>query len=413
MGGGADFGYSVGAMGFNPLDHAVFTYQPIWGDGRRLIGARLQARLLDDGVDAPHLLHAMADWWSAGSPFLLVAFADQRPVFQALSASPPDHVWLEVPDFGPRMPPELLQALTQARRLGHRLVQNLPLARAHPVTGSAAERFRYLLHLWPDHVRQALSAQRPADSPVLPGQLYGAIGQVALAAHCLDVRQAWGVVGWPDDDALASRPASALGVDKGALLRVQQALLREASIETVIGLVHSDVLLTYRLLQLVNGDAFGTGREVSSVRQAVLLLGERRFRDALLRLLPGAVSDPDLQPVRQALVLRAQLMQMLMDAGAQHELATEIYLTGLFSTLDRWLRVPLAQALERVPLSEAITEALLAGEGPYGVYLDLARRLADPAQSQHLPARMQEEGFALSHVNTALLRTLARWRSSV
>ncbi len=382
-------------MGFNPLDHAVFTYQPIWGDGRRMIGVRLLVRLLDDGVDVPHLLHAMADWWFAGSPFLLVAFAEQRPVLQALSASPPDHVWLEMPDFGPRMPPELLHALTQARRLGHRLVQNQPLARAHPVTGSAAERFRYLLHLWPEQAQQALSAQRPADSPVLPGQLYGAIGQLALAAHCLDIRRAWGVVGWPEDDALASRPASGLGVDKAVLLRVQQALLREASMETVVSLVHADVLLTYRLLRLVNSDAFGTGREVATVRQAVLLLGERRFRDALIRLLPSAVSDPDLQPVRQGLVLRAQLMQMLMDAGAQHELATEIYLTGLFSTLDRWLRMPLVQALERVPLSESIAEALLAEGGPYGAYLGLARRLADPAQSQSLPAWLQQEGFAL------------------
>lgn len=400
-------------MGFNPLDHAVFTYQPIWGDGRRLVGARLQVRLLDDGVDVPHLLHVMADWWSAGSPFLLVAFTDQRPVLQALAASPPDHFWLEVPDFGPRMPPELLQALTQARRLGHRLVQSLPLARAHPVSDAAAARFRYLLHLWPDQVRQALAAARPADSPVLPGQLYGAVGQVALAAHCLDVRQAWGIVGWPDDDVLRTRPPGGIGVDKATLLRVQQALLREASMETVIGLIHGDVLLTYRLLRLVNSDVFGTGREVSTVRQAVMLLGERRFRDALVRLLPGAVSDPDLQPVRQALVLRGQLMQMLMDAGAQHDLATEIYLTGLFSTLEHWLRVPLAQALERVPLSEAIVEALQTGQGPYGGYLDMARRLADAEQSHQLPLVSQEAGFTLGQVNTALLRALARWRQPV
>lgn len=402
-------------MGFNPLDHAVFTYQPIWGAGRRLVGARLQVRLLDDGVDVPHLLRAMADWWSAGSPFLLVALAEPAHVRQALSASPPEHFWLEVPDFGARMPPDLLQALTLARRHGHRLVQALPLGRARAVvqgvaSQGAASPLRYLLHLWPEHVEQALSAARPADSPVLPGHLYENIGRVALAAHCLDVRQAWGVVGWPEADALDTRPPGALGIDKTTLLRVQQALLRDAPIEAVIGLIHSDVLLTYRLLQLVHGDGWAAGREITSVRQAILLLGERRFRDALLRLLPGAVADPDLQPVRQSLVLRAQLMQLLMEAGAQQALATEIYLTGLFSTLERWLRRPLREILERIALPDAVVEALVEGTGPYAPYLDVARRLADPAQVQQLPLVCEEAGFDLGHVNTALLRTVARWR---
>lgn len=397
-------------MAINPLDHAVFTYQPIWGGGRRLAGVRLRVRLLDAAVDAPHLLHQVADWWSADSPFLLVAFDEQRPLQQALAVAPPDHLWLELPDHGPRMPPDMLEALTQARRFGHRLVQNLPLARAHPISSAIADRFRYLLHLWPEQADQALKAVRPEDSPVMPAQLYQGIGHRTLAAHCLDARQAWGVVGWPEDDALGAYGMGDIGVDKGTLLRVQQALLREASMETVIGHIHSDVMLTYRLLKLVNSPALCGGREVSTVRQALMLLGERRFRDTLTRLLPSAVADADLQPVRQALVVRGLLMQNLMDAGAQHELATEIYLTGLFSTLERWVHEPLAQALEKVPLSEAIALALLEGDGPYASYLDVARRLADASQSQQLPLVCQEAGFSLGHVNTALLKTLARWR---
>lgn len=397
-------------MAFNPLDHAVFTYQPIWGDGRRLVGVRLTIRLLDQGVDAPHLLQLIADWWSADAPFLLVAFEEQRPLQHALAVPPPDHLWLELPDHGPRMPPAMLEALKQARQLGHRLVQNLPLARAHPVSAAVADHFRYLLHLWPEQADQALKAVRPEDSPVMPGQLYQGIGHRALAAHCLDVRQAWGIVGWPEQDTLGAYGMGDIGVDKTTLLKVQQALLREASMETVIGLIHSDVMLTYRLLKLVNSPALCGGREVSTVRQALMLLGERRFRDTLTQLLPAAVADANLQPVRQALVLRGQLMQNLMDAGAQQELATEIYLTGLFSELGAWLREPLEQALGRVPLSEPIVEALLQGSGPYGVYLDVARRLADASQSQQLPVVCAEEGFTLGQVNTALLRTLNRWR---
>jgi len=66
----------------------------------------------------------------------------------------------------------------------------------------------------------------------------------------------------------------------------------------VLALIHSDAVLTYRLLQLLNSDAFGRGRVLPSVRQAFGLLGERRLRDALTRLLALAVADTELLPAR-------------------------------------------------------------------------------------------------------------------
>jgi hypothetical protein len=401
-------------MRLSLLDRAVFSYQPIWGRSRQLVGVRLHVRLLDDEVNVPHLLHAIDDWWSAGSPRLLVALAEPRAVRQALVASAPEHLWIELPDAAQRAPADWRHLESQARRLGHRLVQRLPLAHApRPVPQGEDDSLRTVLHLWPEQASQALAVV-PAptiEAGLLPGQIYEGIGQVALAAHCLDAAHAWGVVDWPIADALARHPRGSIGIDKGTLLRVQQALLRDASTERVLVLIHSDAVLTYRLLQLLNSDAFGRGRVLPSVRQAIGLLGERRLRDALTRLLALAVADTELLPARHTLALRARLMGQLMDAGAQQTLANDVLLTGLFATLDQWLRVPMAQLAERVPLSDAVRDALVEGAGPYAPYLSLAQRLADPAQSQALPLICQEAGFALETVNTALLRTLAQARS--
>jgi hypothetical protein len=395
-------------MGLNPLDHAVLTYEPIWGEGRRLLGARLHVRLLDGQLDVPHLLHAIADWWFAGAPMLLVNLGEERLLRQAMAALPPDHLWLEIPDFGASIAPSLLQAIAQARRLGHRLVQNLPLAPAPVSAPQAATHFRYLLRCWPESPSASPGAAT-VDHPALPGQLLTGVRSVRQAADCLDARQAWGLVGWPLADALAQ--AKHRGVDRPTLLRVQQALLHDAPLERVLHTIHSDPVLTYRLLALVNSDAWGATRPMGSVRQAIVLLGERRFRDALLRLLRDAVLAPDLLPVRHSVALRAQLMQTLMDAGAQQALANDIMLTGLFSGLVPWLDEPLANALERVPVSEDVVQALLAADGPYAPYLAIATRLADPAQTEWLPALCEQAGFALGDVNLALLKTLARWRS--
>ncbi|NIC43656.1 HDOD domain-containing protein [Aquabacterium sp. A08] len=402
-------------MSLNLLEHVAFAYQPIWGASRQLTGVRLRVRALaPDSVDAVHLLELLANAWSDQAPFLLVSFVEQSLLRQALVVSPHDNLWLEIPDFGDTPPPGLPEAVARAHRMGHRLVQDAPLARARPLPATGPGVHRYLLHLWPEQVVQAQQALAQAGrSPLLSGQLYRDLGQRTLAVHALDQRQAWGVVGWPEDDVLRDHARYGVPVDKLTLVRVQQALMREASMEVIERLIHQDAVLTFRMLRLVNSPVFGASREVTTIRQALMLLGQRRLRDWLLELMPGAAADRELLPVRLAMVLRGRLMEHLMDAGVQHDLATEIYVTGLFSRLDRLTQEPLTTTLRRVPLSEPMTDALLRQSGPYFPYFDIAQRLERFDEVQRLPAVCEAAGFPLEQVNRALLRTLAHWRNSL
>lgn len=405
-------------MAFNILEHVVFAYQPIWGQNRQLTGVRLRVQALNpESVDAAHLLHVLGNEWSEQAPFLLVSFADQSQLLQALSVTPHDGLWLELPDGGEATAPELVEAVALARRLGHRLVQCAPLARARPQLPVNGGQLRYLLDLNPEQVAQALLATeqrgqpQATRSPLLPDQLYQHIDTRALAVHCLDHAKAWGLCRWPDTDVLQHYRHHGVPVDKRTLVRVQQALMRDVSMETLEDLIHQDPVLTFRTLRLVNSPVFGTTRQVETVRQALMLLGQTRLRDWLLELMPGACADQDMWPVRQGMVLRARLMTYLMDAGAQQHLNTESYLTGLFSRLHQLMHEPLGVALGRVPLSEAIGSALLHGSGPYGAYLNIARTMEEPAQMAQLPALCEQAGFPLDHVNRALIRMLAHWHN--
>ncbi|GAB3184582.1 HDOD domain-containing protein [Hydrogenophaga aquatica] len=406
-------------MAFNILEHVTFTYQPIWGPKRQLIGVRLRVRALHpDSVDAAHLLEALENEWSRDAPFLLVSFTDQAQLLQALAFNPHDSIWLELPDFGEYTPPEVVQAVALARRVGHRLVQRSPLARARVLGGgNGAKNFRYLLDLWPDQVAQAMIASeqkgRPGGqaTPLLPDQLYHHLGTRPLAAHALDDAKGWGVCGWPTEDVLKSHQRYGVPVDRRTLVRVQQALMHESSMDAVEHLIHQDAVLTHRVLRLVNSPLFGSTRQVETVRQALFLLGQTRLRDWLLELMPGSATDVDLLPVRQSLVLRGKLMAQLMNAGVQNNLATEIYVTGLFSGLGQLTHEPLGVALGRVPVSSAVSDALLRQSGPYHVYLDIAQRMESPEQLEHLANVCAEAGFGLDHVNRALLRTFSQWRN--
>ena len=401
-------------MAFNILEHVALAYQPIWGGRRQLLGVRLRVQALDTGsVDAAHLLRVLEEEWSAQAPELLFSFADMALLQQALQQAP-RWCWLEIPDFGDAVPPELVQAMAHARGAGARLVQSAPLGRFRAGAHSMADGFRCLFDLSSEPAQQALAGAKAGQpSPVLAGQLYQQLDSQALAHHCLDERQAWGVCGWPTEDVLRAHRSQGISVDKRTLVRLQQLLMHEPTMDQVEDLIHQDVVLTYRLLRLVNAAVFGANRQVETIRQALMLLGQKKLRDWLLEQLPSASTDLDLLPVRQAMVLRARLMEALMNPGSQHALRAEILITGLFSQLPRITHEALSVTLGRVPLSDAVQDALLRQQGPYHAYLDIARRMEDWGRLPQLAGVCEACGFPLDRANLALVRILAHWRHAL
>lgn len=401
-------------MSLNLLEHVSLAYQPIWGVNRQVAGVRLRVRVLNpEHVDAAHLMALLENEWTDRSPDLVLSFTDHALLMRALDAPPVDGFWLEVPDVGSSASPELVDALVHAHARGHRLVQGAPLSRVRAASTAGPGQLRYLVHLESDdiHRLRVTQAPGPGDALATAGQLFGNVGHAALAAHLLDQRHAWGVCGWPVPDVLARYREHGAPVDKRVLVRVQQALMKDSTMEHIEVLIHQDPVLTYRVLRLVNSPLYGSSREVTTVRQALMLLGQRRLRDWLLELMPAAASDADLLPVRLGLVLRGRVMEHLMNAGVQSELANEIYITGLFSGLGELMNEPLTVALGRVPVSEPMLQALLSNTGLYFPYFDIARRMESFADLPYLPAACAAAGFELDGVNLALIRGLARWRN--
>ncbi len=398
-------------MAFNILAHLTLAYQPIWGRTRQLEAVRLRVRALHpESVDAAHLLNLLQNEWADRSPALVVSFADRELLLQALALQAVPRLWLELPDLGDFAPPEYHQALAAAAASGHQLLQISPLSRATP----ASAQHRHLCHLWPQEAAQAESAQTDGGTtPVQAGHLYQGLSKTALATHCLDTAQAWGICGWPLADTLRSYHPHGVALDRLTLVRVQTTLDKDASIDHIEDVIHQDPVLTYRLLQVVNSPVFGAQREIDTIRQALMLLGQKNIRDWLQDQASTACVDKELLPVRQTMVLRARLMQHLMAAGPQVELRNEIYLTGLLSQLDKLLNQPLPELLQTLPLPERLTQALLQFEGPYVAYLDLAVRLEHFERMDEIPEACRLHNFELDDVNRALIRMLAHWNNEI
>jgi c-di-GMP-related signal transduction protein len=122
-------------------------------------------------------------------------------------------------------------------------------------------------------------------------------------------------------------------------------------------LVERDAAITYRLLRLVNSPMYLFRKEVRSVEEALLVVGEKAFRRiATLAITTEISGDQPAEILRMAL-MRARFCELA--APSCHLDATEQYLLGLFSLLPAMLRIPMDQAISALALREEIHAALL------------------------------------------------------
>ena len=145
----------------------------------------------------------------------------------------------------------------------------------------------------------------------------------------------------------------------------------DVTFEEIERVVTNDPGLSFRLLRLLNSAAMTRGRPVSTVHQALMMLGARRVREWATITARAALPQPWDELLPTALT-RAQALRLLAEGrGDDGDAAFAI---GLLSVADAMLGVPLPVALADLPLADATRLALLEDFGPDGVALAAIRR---------------------------------------
>lgn len=376
-------------MSASVLDHLTLVHRLLWNRRRDIAGVQLLVESLPaaQGLDARHLLAVLNELWPARAPQLLLSVRHPALLLDLLQHGRPDGPWL-------LLPPEALSDAVLRPRAQQAQARGLPL-------------------LWPDAPGLAApNAGRPGryrldDAETLPpGQLLLTPASRAQACTALDQRGAWAVAGWPTDEMLNELPAPARLPDRTAISRVVRAIEQDASLDRIEALLCAEPVLSYRFLLHVNTTAPQQRGQIDTLYQGLQVWGLRHVQAWLLDQLAQAGSEVDLQPVRLGMVLRARLIEQLLDPGDEEDLRREVYLCGLYSQLHRLLGEPLAQLLPRLPLSQRILQALLEDSGPYHPALQLARAL-EATDTRATRLLGESYGYAPQDVNRALLRALA------
>jgi EAL and modified HD-GYP domain-containing signal transduction protein len=129
-------------------------------------------------------------------------------------------------------------------------------------------------------------------------------------------------------------------------------------------IIRRDVVLSYRLLRLVNSAYFGARHEVKSIRHALAILGLREIKKwiSLLAIIGISTNKPN-EIIRISLI-RGRFLETF---GARHcrSLDSEqLFMSGLFSLLDVIMEMPMADVLPQLSGVTEIEEVLIEGRGP-------------------------------------------------
>jgi EAL and modified HD-GYP domain-containing signal transduction protein len=156
-----------------------------------------------------------------------------------------------------------------------------------------------------------------------------------------------------------------IAANRASMLEVVAALqdpsVQFTQLERMIG---HDVALSYRLLRYINSAFFGLRFEISSIRQALALLGlENLRRWATLTVLASIDGKPPELTVTA--LVRARFCER---AGEQliGPRPGEMFTLGLFSVIDALTDMPMDEVLEMIPFPSDMRDALISRQGDKG-----------------------------------------------
>src|SRR6185312_1102701 len=157
----------------------------------------------------------------------------------------------------------------------------------------------------------------------------------------------------------------------GALRLAASLQNKDYSLDEIERLLSQDVSLSYRVLRCINSSYYNLPRKIDSIRQAIVILGLDTLRQLCGLLCLQGLDDRPPSLIVQAMT-RARMCEQLGRLGGAKD-AGAFFITGLFSLLNAMVGLPIQKIIEELPLTPAITQALVTGAGDLGQALQCTR----------------------------------------
>jgi len=130
-------------------------------------------------------------------------------------------------------------------------------------------------------------------------------------------------------------------------------------------IIAQDVALSHKLLVAINNPAAMIPIRVETIEDAVKYMGIKRLKFWVNMLMLSSMKDVPLELLTTSL-MRAKFCELLAELSGKTSEKESFFLVGLFSNLGAFFRIPLADVVSEIPLSDDLVNALVNKRGAMG-----------------------------------------------
>ncbi|KID57654.1 diguanylate phosphodiesterase [Pseudoalteromonas luteoviolacea] len=180
----------------------------------------------------------------------------------------------------------------------------------------------------------------------------------------------------------------------------------DVDLKRITQVFERDVNLSYKLLRYSNSAAFKRRAEISTIKQALVVLGNQELKKFLSLLFASQVaSEKPMELIRLSLT-RARFCELISIKHNEMRDTGMAFLTGMMSLMDAILDETMQSVMQKLPLTIDIKDALLQGEGILAQYLNLvmAYEQANWADASKLTEQLNLQAQSLPELYSEALQ---------
>jgi c-di-GMP-related signal transduction protein len=150
---------------------------------------------------------------------------------------------------------------------------------------------------------------------------------------------------------------------------VGEANKKDCSFDKLEKLITRDVSISYKLLRYINSAFFKRACEISTIKHAIVLLGEKEIKRFISLVTTAELASDKPDELVRTSIIRARFCELLGINSRNGTDISELFLMGLFSLIDAMLDNTMENIMKNLPLSKNIKEALIEAKGEIVDYL--------------------------------------------
>ena len=199
----------------------------------------------------------------------------------------------------------------------------------------------------------------------------------------------------------------AMSISSNTQLQIwNEASKEDVNFHLLSEIIYKDASLTYKLLRKMKTLRYYRGSDITSINQALMMMGSREVRRWIMLLLMGGLSSEVNDRYIKLALTRAIFTEALIKEITHRDEEDGAYIAGLFSIFDTLFKEEFASMLNQLSLPEEVKVGLLGGENMISDILIFVKEY-EKGEWENLKAIGRKYNFASEKVTALYMKALS------